>query len=110
MSVLLNQPLPQLRPPPSGLSAFHRDRQGLSLSNQHDETLPASHAGVEQLPLQHRVMLHHYRDDHRRVLGPLTLMNRRGVGEHEFIKFTEYVDDLPAVEVDGKLSLFGIDP
>src|SRR2546423_14077503 len=105
----LGQPLPQLRPPPSRLRTLDCDRQGLSLSNEYDETLPASYTGVQQLSLQHCVMLHHHRDNHRRVLGPLALVNSCGVGEHEFIKLAEDIDDLPAIEVDRQLACLGID-
>jgi len=60
LNEFLDQPLPQLRPPPPRLSALHRDGQRFSLSNQHDEI-----DGVRgQLPsVRHFVALEGSRDN-----------------------------------------------
>jgi hypothetical protein len=35
-------------------------------------------------------------------------VNRRGIGEHQFIELTERVTYSPAIEVDRKRTFFGI--
>src|SRR5215468_7497557 len=44
------------------------DGDGLLLPDEHDQLLASSDTGVEQVPLQHRVVLRHHWDDHGRVL------------------------------------------
>ena len=53
------QPLAELRPPPPARDVAHRDGDGLLLPDQHDQPLAAGDAGVEQVPLQHGVVLGH---------------------------------------------------
>src|SRR5437763_17171615 len=97
---LLHQPLPQLPPSPARWGALYRDRQRLPLSNQHDEALAPGHTGVDQVSLQHPVVLGGDWDDHSRILGSLALVDRHGVGQHQLIEFGEPVNHLPTIEVD----------
>ena len=41
-----------------------RNGDGLLLSDQHNESLPSGDAGVEEIALQHGIMLSEYRDNH----------------------------------------------
>jgi len=50
-------------------------RQRLPLPDQHHQVL-ARHACVDQVPLQHRVVLYHQRNDRGRVFRALGLMDR----------------------------------
>jgi hypothetical protein len=51
------QPFLQLRPPPPTRDVAYRDGDGLFLTDQHDQPFAARYAGVEQVPLQHRIVL-----------------------------------------------------
>src|SRR5271156_471179 len=103
------QPLSQLGPSPSCLCPLDRDRQRLALPDQDDQTLASRYSRVDQVPLQHRVMLHGQRDHDSRVLRTLAFVDRRRVGEHQFVEFAKTVDDLAALEVDRDLALLDID-
>ena len=48
----------------------HGDSDGLLLPNQHDKPLAAGDAGLEQITLQHGVVLCHDRNHHGRVFRP----------------------------------------
>ena len=88
---------------------MHGDSDRLLLADQHHQSLAACHAGVEQIALQHRVVLGHDGNDHGRIFGALRFVNGRRVGQHDLIEFPERVGDQPAVEVDRDLGLLGID-
>jgi hypothetical protein len=51
------EPIAQLRPAAMPRDTTYRDGYGFLLAHQNDEPLPASDAGVEQVTLQHRVVL-----------------------------------------------------
>src|SRR5215472_12730287 len=76
------QPLSKLRPPPAPRNTPDGDRDGLALADQNDQSFAPSDTRVEQIALQHGVMLRHDRDDDRRVFRALTLMDRRSVSRH----------------------------
>src|SRR5439155_23844891 len=76
------QPFVQLRPPPSSRDAAHRDRDSFLLADKHHQLLAARDARVEQVPLEHGVVLGHHRDDDGGILRALALVNRRRVGWH----------------------------
>jgi len=65
------QPFVQFRPSPPPRDVAYSNRDRLLLANQHDQSLPSGHAGVEQVPLQHRVVLGQNRDYDGRVFGAL---------------------------------------
>ncbi len=52
-----HQPFIELRPAPPAGDIFHRDGGGLLLADQHDELFTPRDAGVEQIALQHGVVL-----------------------------------------------------
>jgi hypothetical protein len=61
------EPFGELRPAPSGLGSVDRDRERLSLAYEDNQTLASGHAGVDQVPLKHGVVLRRDRDHHRWV-------------------------------------------
>ena len=90
----------QTRPALPPIGTLHRNPDRALLPDDHREPLTAHDVGVEHVPLQHRVvLLGGHRHHHGRVLGPLRLVNRRGVGRNERAKFAEAVDGHLAREV-----------
>jgi hypothetical protein len=71
------EPFCQLGPPTFRLLAFDRHGQRPFLSDQHDKTLATRDAGINQVPLEHHVVLRGDGNHHDRVFRPLGLMNRR---------------------------------
>src|SRR5215831_9950621 len=55
--LLACEPFAQLRPPPPRLRALDGDRQRLPLPDQHDQALSARDPRIDQISLQHRIML-----------------------------------------------------
>src|SRR5215831_9157539 len=55
--LLACEPFAQLRPPPPRLRALDGDRQRLPLADQHDQALSARDPRIDQISLQHRIML-----------------------------------------------------
>ena len=53
--------------------------------------LAAGDAGVEQVSLQHGVMLRHHRDHHGGVFRALALVDGRRVGRHQCVEFAEAI-------------------
>src|SRR5437868_549376 len=104
-----DQPLPQLRPPPPRPASLDRNSERLPLPDQHDEALAACHPRVDQVPLQHRVVLRRQRDDHSRVFRALALVDGRRIGQHQLIQLTKAVSDVTAVEIDAKLPFLHVD-
>jgi hypothetical protein len=70
--------LAQLRPAAPTGDAAHRDGDGLLLAHQNDKPLTAGDAGIEQITLQHRVVLGHDRDHDGWVFRALALMDDAG--------------------------------
>ena len=54
-----SQPLTKLRPPPAPRYAMDGDRDGLALADQNDQSFAAGDTRVEQIALQHGVVLRH---------------------------------------------------
>jgi hypothetical protein len=103
------QPFAQLRPTPPARDVAYRDSDSFLLANQHDEPLAAGDAGVDQISLQHRVVLRHERDHYRGVFLPLALVNRCSVCRHQGIEFAEAVGDRTPVETGDKLTFLRLD-
>jgi hypothetical protein len=59
------------------------------LSDQYDQPLAARDAGIEQVPLQHGVMLVEHRDDHGGIFRTLAFVDGRGVGGHQHVKLAQ---------------------
>src|SRR4029453_14515508 len=67
------------------------------------------YAGVEQVPLQHRIVLGHDRDNDGWIFGALALVDRGGIGRNQHVEFTKSVSDGSAVETSDKFSRIRID-
>ena len=87
----------------------NRDGDRLLLTNQNDEAFAAGDTGVEEIPLQHGVVLGHDRDNHGRVLRALALMDGRGIGRYQRVELAKAVGDRTAVEAGLKFARVGID-
>src|SRR6267378_2644633 len=98
------QPFAELRPPPPSRDAAHCDRDGFLLADQHDQLLAARDAGVEEVPLQHGVVLGHHRDDDGGVLRALAFVNRRSIGRHQRVECAKAVSNGTAVKAGRKLA------
>src|SRR6266851_4643740 len=104
ITLIRYQPLPQLRPPISCPRSLNGDRQRLPLSDEHHQTFAARHPRVDQVPLQHRIVLRRHRDDHGRMFRTLALVDRRRVSKNQLIELTKAVGDLAALEIDSELA------
>src|ERR1039457_7563321 len=67
----LPQPLLQFRPAPLDLLALHRNRQRPLLTHQHHQTLAPCNAGIDQIALEHDVVLGGKRNHHCLMLRGL---------------------------------------
>ena len=94
------EPLLQLRPPSSARDISDGDGDGLLLPDQHDQLLAPSDAGVEKVPLQHRVVLGHDGDDDGGIFRTLALVDGGGVGRNQHVEFAKSVGDGSAVETE----------
>jgi hypothetical protein len=103
------QPFAQLRPAASARDVAHRDGDGLLLPDQHNQPLAACDASVEQVSLQHRVMLSEHWDDHRWIFGALAFVNGRRVSGHQHVEFAKAVSDGSAVKAGSDLACIGVD-
>src|ERR1700732_494316 len=103
------EPLSQLRPPSPCLRAFDGDGERLALTHQDDETLAPSYARIDQLSLQHRVMLGRQRDNDGSVFRSLALVDRCRVGQHQLVQLADTVDHLPALEIDRQFALLQVE-
>src|SRR5712692_3442393 len=106
---LAPKPLPQLRPPPPRSASLDRNSERLPLPDQDDEALAACHPRVDQVPLQHRVVLRRQRNYDGRVFRALALVDGRRVGEHQLVEFAKAVGNFAAIEVDDELAFLHID-
>src|ERR1700730_5501888 len=61
------QPFVQFRPSPPPRDVAYSNRDCLLLADQHDEALPSGHASVEQVALEHRVVLGQTGDHDSRI-------------------------------------------
>src|SRR6516165_1709663 len=95
-------------PSPSTSASLHRDRQRLPLPDEDDEAFAARQAGVDQVPLQHRVVLGGQRNDHGRILRALALVDRYRVGKNQLVEFAKAVGDFTAVEIDDEFAFFQV--
>jgi IstB-like ATP binding protein len=84
------EPLAQLRPAAPPGHAAYCDGDGFLLAYQNDKSLTAGDAGIEQIALQHGVVLGHDRDDHRGVFRALALMDGRGIGRHQGVGYLPF--------------------
>src|SRR6516225_4959651 len=94
-----DQPLPQLRPSPPRSASLDCNSKRLPLSDEDYEALASRHPRIDQIPLQHRVVLRRQWDDHGRIFRALALVDCRCVGEHQLIKLTKAIGDFTPLEV-----------
>ena len=78
--VASGKPLPKRGDPPLGLGTLHRHRHRPFRPHQDDEPLASRDARVQQVALEHHVVLRVDRDHDDRVLAALTLVDRHRVG------------------------------
>ena len=71
--LIFRQPLLQLRPSPAPRHVADGNGNGFLLPDEHDQPLAARDAGVEQISLQHGVVLGHDRNDHGGIFRPWLL-------------------------------------
>src|SRR3954454_21630033 len=95
------QPLIQLRPASPPRDVAYGDRDGLLLADQHDQSLASRHASVEQVALQHDVVLRQHRDHDGGIFRSLALMDRRRISRHQRVEFAKPVGDRAAIEAGG---------
>src|ERR1035437_5648828 len=98
------QPFVQLVPPAPTRHVTNGDGHRLLLADQNNQLLTACHSGVEQVPLQHGVVLRQYGDDDGGILRALAFVNCRSVSRHQRVELAEAVCDGAAVETSGELA------
>src|SRR5271166_6110175 len=103
------KPLVELRPAPPARHVANCDSDGPLLADQDHEPLAAGEAWVEEISLQHWVVLGHNRDDHRGIFRALALVDGGGVGGNQRIKFAEAVGHRTPVEARYEFARLGID-
>src|SRR6516162_7635631 len=102
-------PFTQLGPSPPRSASLDGNGQRLPLSDQDDQSFASRHAGVDQVSLQHCVMLYRQRNNYGGIFGALAFVDCRCIGEHQFVEFAKAVDHLAPLEVDGDLAFLHID-
>jgi len=78
-----SKPLVKLRPASPARNVANRDRDGLLLADKNHQPLAASDAGVEEVSLEHCVVLGEDRDDYGGILRALALVDGGGVGGNQ---------------------------
>jgi len=76
----------------------------LLLTDQDERILAPGDAGIEQISLQHRIVLGHDRNDHRRVFGVLALVDGRRIGQDQGVELAESVGHGMTVEARGEFA------
>src|SRR4029077_12465599 len=74
------KPLVELGPASPTRNIANRDRDGLLLADKDPEPFAAGNASVEEVSLQHGIVLGQDRDDHGGILRALALVDGGGVG------------------------------
>ena len=87
------EPFIQFRPPLPSRDIAHGDGDSLLLADQHNQPFAACHAGVEQIPLQHNVVLGQNGDDDGGILRTLALVNGCSVCRNQRVKLAEAISD-----------------
>src|ERR1700722_5916354 len=103
------KPLVKLRPASRPRNVTNRNRDGLLLADQDHEPLAAGNAGVEEISLQHGIVLGQDRDHHGGILRPLALVDSDGISGDQGVKLTEAIGHRPPVEACHEFARLGID-
>jgi hypothetical protein len=80
------------------LLTFDRYRRSTLLSNYQDKTLAAGDAGINQIPLEHHVVLLGDGNHYDWIFRPLRLADGRRVIQHQFIQFAKRLGDDVLIE------------
>src|SRR5271165_4213768 len=103
------QPIIEFRPASPARNISNGDRDGLLLADENHELLATGDAGIEEIPLQHWVVLRHDRDDHGGILRTLALVDGGGIGGDQRVEFAEAVGHRAPIEARRELARLGID-
>ncbi len=87
---------------------MHGDGDGALVAHQDNEFGGARHTGVEQVALQHHVVLRQNWNHHHGELRALRLVDAHRVGMDQFVQLRELVTHQRSVEVDGEHMLLQI--
>jgi hypothetical protein len=101
------QPLAELRPTLPPRHVAHRDGDRFLLADNYEQLLAARDAGIEQVPLQHGVMLGEHRDDHGGIFRTLAFVDGRSVSEHQRVELAKSVCDRPTIKAGYELTRIG---
>ena len=88
--------------PLAGVDPPHGHPQGLLGAHQDDELLASRDRRVQQVSLEHEVMLSVQGNDDARELGTLAFVNRQDVGQRQLIEVAKVVFDRPPLKIDGQ--------
>ena len=86
------------------------DRDSLALTDQNDQSFAARDTRVEQIALQHGIVLRRDRDHNSRVFRALTLMDRRGVSRHQRVQLAKAIGNRTTIKYNGKFPAVQLDP
>ena len=78
----------------------HGSCQCPRLSHDDDEIPSPRYGRVQEVPLQHDVMLRVERNDHAGILAALRFVDRARIGQHQLIHLVNRVGQATAVEID----------
>lgn len=81
--ILVLEAVLQARISRNGLLSPNRHCQRLLLTDEDHQLLPARHARINEVALEHHIVLHCDRQYHDRIFAPLGLVNGRGIAEHK---------------------------
>ena len=107
--MLSSKPLVKLRPAPPARYVANRDGDSLLLADENHQPLATRHAGIEEISLQHCVVLGKDRDDHGGIFGALALVDGSGIGGNQRVKLAEAVRHRAPVEARHQFAHLQID-
>ena len=99
----------ELGPSPAAGGVADGDRGGFSLPHNDDKTLATGEARIEEIALEHGVMLRYERQHHRRIFGSLRFVDGDGIGKNKIVELAASIDNVAALEIDANLLGLGID-
>ena len=88
---------------------LNRDRQRFSRTHDYHQFFTTSNGRIQQVPLQHHVMLGMQGDNHGLVFRPLRLVNAARVCEGQLVDLAEFVWDDLAIKVNPEFLFHGVD-
>src|SRR5699024_8691406 len=87
-------------------------RKCLLRADHYQNLLSSGNAGVDQISLQHYIMIHQNRHDYDRIFRSLGFMNGCGISMHQFIKLSSIVLNASPIKIHQKgtvLHINGLD-